>query len=224
MIRKISAFVLSSLLIFSFSLPAFANSAQIDSTDEFTLSQLKEVIQSLNEEYKEKTSLTINESDLTEEYLQSLSAYDNEELVKYLTGFYEEAANIEYKVVDIKTVPADPGTITPFYTTYLNRECTIFSGIPSGGVSWIHIRYNALIGDSSDGRKHDGLFYGGRVLDSWQTGTAVGQWKHQTGNFRALGNQAEVTATGLLTYGIPNTPLSVTTQETFLFTDSIHNY
>ncbi|WP_155991351.1 hypothetical protein [Paenibacillus sp. FSL R7-277] len=139
-----------------------------------------------------------------------------------MTG-YEEAANIEYKVVDVKTLPAEPGMTTPFYTTYLNRECTIYSGIPSGGVSWIHIRYNALIGDSNDG-PYDGLFYGGRVLDSWQTGTAVASWKHQTGNFELLGNQADVTATGLLTYGIPSTPLSVTTQQTFLYRDSIQNY
>ncbi|MFK4300412.1 hypothetical protein ABH892_000504 [Paenibacillus sp. RC254] len=188
--------------------------------------RLNNAIIELNEAKKSNEgALSFDKELLTDEYTAKIKNYSDEELKQYLSQFFVDKSAIETKLVNIKTIPEDDNIIKPTYKTYNKREAEVWTGVPSLGWCYVHIQYNILIGDSSDGRMYDGLFMRGKVLTSWQTGIAVANnWKHLDGDVRALGNSADITARGLLTWGIKGTPLSYSQDITVLFEDSIHNY
>ncbi|ODP26018.1 hypothetical protein PTI45_04654 [Paenibacillus nuruki] len=211
--KKIISFALSLALVLPVtftSASTTANAAETDSTKQ--LQRVESTLTELNKEYVDST-IEVDTSKWTEDYVNQISAYNDNELKEYLEGFYKDASNIETKTVDIKSVDSKEKG----YVTYLNREGTVWVGVPSLGQVFMHILFNVNVAnDRSE-------FLSGRVLDSWQEGVALSTYKPQSGSFEARGTKAYIRAKGLLTYGIPKTPLSATKQISVLFIDEITN-
>lgn len=224
--------LLSSVLVVGMLLPGMAmasadvvNLEPVPSTqlsaEELVTARVESAIKSLND--SKDGELSFDKSQLTNDFVAKVRSMSDSELQSYLSGFYVDSSTIETRLISTSAAKVDEDVVSPMYKTYNDREAEVWTGIPSVGHTTLTIKYNMLIGEKAEG-PYNGLFYGGRVTNSWQTGVALGQWRHLDGEVDHYGNQADVIARGLLTYGIKGTPLSYTAEVRVSFHDSIQNY
>ncbi len=199
-----------------FSSTVYASALSNDAEMVQKISRLESLIEKYN---SDKTYVQIDWTKVSEENLAFMEDFSDEDLENYIHSLYVDAENVKTTVVGVSAEPAiAPHIHDRPWTTY-DRSADVFAGIPNIGVCWIRIYYHATL-------SKDLYFMDGDVYNSKQVGVAVGSWDHVTGGFDIsyYKTSADVTATGILTYGIPDTILSVSTEQTFLYTDSYRNY
>lgn len=199
--------------------------AQAEDVSDFATERIENEIASLNQKYESEVTISISDTEMSEEYAEMISGMDDEQLHQYLESFYTDAIDLYDTPIAIpeESMPsmapvsraASAGTWTE-YTT-VSKECSVSSAIPSIGICWIKIPYTASM------KKMEGT--GSWYIDSvsvgtsYQTGIAVASWSHTSSNVEKAQYEtyANVYVTGVLSYSIPKTPLSVQSSETFVY-------
>lgn len=97
-----------------------------------------------------------------------------------------------------------------------DRYGDVWCGVPNIGWAYIRMYYNVKWNDNGSG------FYDATYYDSWKTnGVTIGNWEPHYGNATVSSSTlVEVTSTGTVTYGIPDTALSASFDATFLWEDT----
>ncbi|HHD2786036.1 TPA: hypothetical protein ACOTHR_003598 [Clostridium perfringens] len=199
----------------------YANEIKKGNIENFSGYLSKDVLKTIDE-FNRLKAMNRNSNDIKfsikdNPTIQEINYFNNlskKELIDFLEKEYNNALNITYRVESI-----EDETSSLARATYRNRKARVWFGVPAIGHCWMNILYDA----SLDSKKY---FTSGKVNDSWLTGTRLGFWDHKYGEFNVAYYRtfADVIAHGVLTYGIPNTPVSVSTNQSVLFQDSYRNY
>lgn len=190
------------------------------SSDDYEVNQKIAQIETLLNQYNnEKVTIRIDADRINKENLAFMDDFSEDELNCYIYSLYTDAQNIETTVTNISTESCfSPYIFDQPYTTY-TRTAEVSSAIPSIGICNINIRFSSTL-------SADKYFMDGYVISSHQTGLSIGQWSHSYGEFNIAEYKtyATVRVVGVISYGIPNTPLYVQSEEAFVYIDSYTNY
>lgn len=157
--------------------------------------------------------LSIDYSRLTDEALNEINLMTDQELRGYVANAYNI---MESDAANIQVAQKTPSVAMQTRARWTQKRYgDVWCGIPNGGWAYIRIYYGVTWEDN-------GGFTAAEYYDSWKTnGVTAGNWEPHFGNATVVDSSlVEVTTTGTITYGIPDTILSASFDATFLYEDT----
>ncbi|MBR5943340.1 MAG: hypothetical protein IKZ94_00140 [Lachnospiraceae bacterium] len=210
----------------SLSVPICSLAAENESND-FVFERVQEELDSLNEQYSPKVFISLDDTLFTNEFADQIISMDDEQLHCYLESIYTTQVQNSNSVQLVQSIEepmrfsssaraANGDTWTEFTT--VSKECSVSSAIPSIGICWINIPYTASMKKLSS----NGVWYIDTIDVGWsyQTGLGVAGWSQSSSSVEKgqYETYANITVTGVLSYGLYGTPLQIQTQQSFLYT------
>ena len=220
--------LLIAILLFcnAFSAPIRSLAAESDNYDVIA-ARIQNELDKLNKAYAPNIYISINESLLTTDFVNQVVDMDDEQLHNYLKSIYISsmppkttvrlAPSPQLSMISPAGIKAARSGSWSEYKT-VSKECSVSSAIPSIGICWINIPYTATMKKLST----TGEWYIDRVDVGWsyQTGVSAATWSQssssvQKGQYETYAN---ITVTGVISYGLYGTPLQIQTQQSFIYT------
>lgn len=221
-IKKPIIVILAALIVLvaSFSTPMKAYAMESLEKNR-VVERVERELDKYNQLYFAQTRLTLTESEITEDFIKKINSMNDEELHEYIGSLYMIPTVMHQNRIEKIEISSDNYQTTKSadwgeYTT-VEKECSVNSSIPSIGFCKIHIPYTAVIKKMlSTGNWYiDSVTIG----TSYQTGISVASWS-QTDSTVEIGSYqtyANLIVTGVLTYGIPYTPILGQTKQSFIY-------
>lgn len=175
----------------------------------------------------EDISLSIDYHELSDNSLEFVDEYSDEELDNYIKSLFADAQNIEFTVseqnhtnsqnhMEFPEQVNSPYTFDYPYTTY-RRDVEVNSSVPNVGICTVIIYYWATL-------SQDYYFMDAGVEGSAPLGWSVGTWNHGRGTATIAQYRTYVTllVEGTITYPVNGMNMSV--RASFEYLDSQRNY